>query len=148
MLRPLYLASLLAAVACGGRNLDAGPAPVVDDDGFGGGGAGGFGGAGGQSEGGAGTGGEGGSPPPPPNPIDCLTCVAFQCPETVACLTDPGCVQGLVCTVSQCLSDGQPDLICVAECFDGDIDGAVEAIQAISCVFGPCGDVCGDVLPF
>lgn len=153
MIRRVLLVASLLAGACGGRNLDAGPEPLVDDDDDDGlGGAGGLDGEGGMSAGGmggAGTGGEGqGGSTPPPNPIDCLTCVATECPETVACLTDTTCVQGLVCTVSQCLSDGQPDLACVADCFDGDFDAALQAIQSISCVIGPCGDVCGDFLPF
>lgn len=143
----LFLAAIAALVACGGRNLDAGPEMLVVDEGGATttGGAGGTGGMAAGGAGGEGGGAEGGSPP---NPIDCLGCVALQCPETVACLTDPACVQGLVCGVTQCLNGGQPDLPCVAECFDGDLDAAFQAIQALSCVIGPCGEVCGDFFPF
>jgi hypothetical protein len=143
--RVLLVAFIVAGAACGGRNLDAGPEATVivvdDDDGAGGFGEGGEGGEGGQ-------GGEGGSVPPPPNPIDCIACVALECPETVACLTDAACVQGLVCTLTQCLAGGEPDLVCVAGCFDGDFEAAFQAIQALTCVLGTCGDVCGGFLPF
>jgi len=142
------LTGLALAAACGGRNLEAddddrnigGMAQTSGNNGAGGTmtGAGGAGGAGGEGEG-----GQGGEPAPPPNPIDCISCVAENCPATLQCLQDPTCVQGIGCAVSMCLSGGSPDLLCFAECFDGDTGKAYTAFQAITCVFDKCGDQCG-----
>ena len=145
---------LLVAYACGGRTLAEPTADDDDDDG--GGGAAGAGaqggatsisssttiGAGGMS--GTGGGETGGGPP---NPVECIACVAQNCPEAVSCLTDPDCLQGLVCSVSQCLTGGQPDLMCVADCFNGDFAKALEALQALGCIFMDCGDACSGLLP-
>ncbi|HZO11832.1 MAG TPA: hypothetical protein VFB62_01185 [Polyangiaceae bacterium] len=155
MKRAFLVIGLLVACACGGRTLA--PPTADDDDDDGGSGAAGAGagaqggatsissstiGAGGMS--GSGGGEAGGAPP---NPIECITCVAQNCPEAVSCLTDPDCVQGLVCSVSQCLNNGQPDLMCVADCFNGDFAKALEALQALGCIFMDCGDACSGLLP-
>src|SRR5437016_2448021 len=58
---------------------------------------------------GAGDGAGGGGP----NPIGCLTCVAQSCPDVLACVMDQACLQGLACTVMNCVSGGSPDLVCV-----------------------------------
>jgi hypothetical protein len=147
-----------AIAACGGRTLTAGPeAGAGGDDGMGG--AGGSDdtpssvsstSAGGDtttatvtgSTSGSGAGGM------PPTPIDCITCIADNCPDAVGCFTDPECIQGVVCSVSQCLEGGQPDLPCVIDCFNGDIGKAFEAIQALTCVFQSCAAECGELLPF
>jgi hypothetical protein len=149
-----------AIAACGGRTLTAGPeAGAGGDDGMGG--AGGSDdtassvsstSAGGDtttvtatvtgSTSGSGAGGM------PPTPIDCITCIADNCPDAVGCFTDPQCIQGVVCSVSQCLEGGQPDIPCVIDCFNGDIGKAFEAIQALTCVFQSCAAECGDLLPF
>ena len=137
--------------ACGGRS------PFIDRDfvesagGSGGqsiggeGGAGGLAGGGGfeagSGPGGSGTGGGG------IDPIGCLTCVATECPDVLACLTNPACLQGTVCAVQSCLSGGQPDFFCVLECFNGDTSLALQAVQSLACVFGTCGDVCGGGFP-
>ncbi|MEQ9325103.1 MAG: hypothetical protein RIF41_38405 [Polyangiaceae bacterium] len=144
------------AVACGGgRNLDAGaddePVVVVivtdDDDGgpsVGGGGLGGMSEGGFGGEGGAGEGGGGGI-----MPIECLTCIGTECPDAIGCVTDPTCIQGVVCAVSQCLGGGgMPDFMCLLDCFDGDIDAALSAVDALTCIAGSCSDACGNLIPF
>ena len=151
-----FAAMSLAVViaACGGRNLDAGPGPDDDDGGQGGmGGAavGGFGGAGGAGQGGAGVGGlgEGGAGGQPPiNPVECLTCVGQNCPEAVGCLTDQACITGLVCAAGQCLGGGSPDLMCVLQCFDGDLAAAQQALMAFGCIASQCSMECAGLLPF
>lgn len=138
----------LLVAACGGRQLEAGPAP--DDDGAGGtagASAGGMGGSGGMGEGGSGEGGmgEGGQPP---NPIDCLTCAGTNCPEAVGCITDQACVTGLVCAASNCLGGGSPDFMCLLDCFDGDFEAAQQAIAAFTCIASSCSEECAGLLPF
>ena len=145
---------LLVAQACGGRTLAEPTADDDDDDGSGGAasvGAGAQGGAMSVSSSTIGAGGMngsgGGEAGSPPNPIECITCVAQNCPEAVGCITDPECIQGLICSVSQCLSGGQPDLMCVADCFNGDFAKALEALQALGCIFMDCGDACSGLIP-
>lgn len=144
----------LLAFACGGRNLEAGPGPDDDDDGSGQGGAGGMsasggmgglGGEGGEGAGGEGEGGEGGDDP---TPIDCFQCAAQNCPQALQCFTNPDCIQGLVCAVSDCLGGGAPDFMCLTECFDGDFEAAQQALTSIICITSSCGEECGDLLPF
>jgi hypothetical protein len=145
------------AVGCGGRNLDAGPEPIVvivDDDGDGGStsdGTGGFGGLGPGGGGGVSVGGQGGMGNGGGGgimPVECLTCIGQECPSAIDCVTDPGCVQGVVCAVSDCLGGGgQPDLMCVVGCFDGDFEAALAAVDALTCIAGSCSDACGDLIP-
>ncbi|MCA9619792.1 MAG: hypothetical protein KC731_12285 [Myxococcales bacterium] len=156
--RPLVaaFASLFVVVAaCGGRNLEAGPEPtVIYVDGDGGeGGAAGVGGAGGDAAGGFGGFGEGGTAEGGAGgggimPIECISCIATECPSAIDCITNPACVQGIVCAVGNCLNGGQPDIMCLLGCFDGDLDAALAAVDALTCIGGNCGDYCGDLLPF
>ena len=159
---PILLAAsgvLLAFGACGGRNLEDNViiVTVTEEGPAGAGGSVGQGGdgVGGEAVGGAGVGGEGGQGPgsggiggQPPNPIDCLTCVGIECPAALDCVTNPDCINGLVCAVGQCLGGGAPDLPCLLDCFNGDIDAALAAVEVITCVLGTCGDECGGLLPF
>jgi hypothetical protein len=144
--------------ACGGRTLNTSPAD--DDDGVGGAGDGGSGGVGGLSgvggsgamnSGGGGTGAGGPGPGPGSSssggPVDCFACLGSNCPDAVGCFTDPDCIQGMICTVTNCMSGGQPDLMCVFDCFDGDIGAALEAIGALTCVFQECQEECGGLIP-
>jgi len=139
---------LVAAQSCGGRTLDADDADIAEGAAGGAGGYGGEGGAGGV--GGVGGVGGGGGSGPTFNPIDCIGCVAENCPYTLQCIQEPACVEGLGCAVSQCLAGGQPDLLCVTDCFNGDTGMAYLAVQAITCVFDTCGDPCagGAGFPF
>ncbi|MBI4956586.1 MAG: hypothetical protein HY908_31505 [Myxococcales bacterium] len=148
MLRSLCFASLLAGVlcACGGRSpMSAeghGSGATGGTNGTGAGGSDGGGSPTGGSGGSGATGGVGGTGGTPFNPIDCLACVGQSCPEVLACITDSACAQGILCTVQNCLAGGQPDLLCVAGCFNGDLQAAMDALQAFSCIFGTCGDYC------
>ncbi|MCA9621207.1 MAG: hypothetical protein KC731_19430 [Myxococcales bacterium] len=81
------------------------------------------------------------------NPIDCLTCIGNNCPTALQCITDPTCAQGVLCSVQSCFMNGQPDFICVLGCFNGDINAALLALQAVQCVFGTCGMECGGSFP-
>jgi hypothetical protein len=102
-------------------------------------GSGGIGGTGGS----AGSAGAGGT-----NPIDCLTCIGQSCPQSLDCLLDQGCRDGLLCAVTQCASGGQPDLFCMIDCFDGDFGALMLALDTMTCIFGQCADSCGGGLPF
>jgi len=149
----LAVATLLVVImtACGGRTLNTSPA---DDDGFGGagdggssgvGGMSGVGGSGAMSSGGGGAGGAGAGPSSSSSggPVDCFACLGTNCPDAVAY-----CIQGMICAVTNCMSGGQPDLMCVFDCFDGDIGAALEAIGALTCVLQECQEECGGLLPF
>jgi hypothetical protein len=153
--------SAATLIACGGRSFEL--APLGETGGAGGlaatggaglavGGADAVGGssggesAGGSGGGGASGGGEGGAPIPP-NPIDCLSCVAFQCPEALECVQNPVCGQGLLCGVTECLGGGTPDPICFLDCFGGDPDAALQAFETFSCITSTCGDACGGLIP-
>jgi hypothetical protein len=74
-------------------------------------------------------------------PLDCLACIQGNCPEATACLQNPACLQGTLCTVSQCLG-GSPDFGCILGCFNGDFLAAFQALQALGCVFSQCGQEC------
>jgi len=147
--------ALSTAASCGGRNLEDLRADVVvvdDDDGSSGGAGGGFGGGssvGGGVFGGGGFGGDGvgGTGAGGDTPVDCFGCLGANCPEAMGCITDPSCIQGIFCAVSDCLSGGMPDLMCLSECFDGDFQAAFEALEIMGCVFTQCSDECGDLLP-
>ncbi|MBW2458363.1 MAG: hypothetical protein JRI68_27925 [Deltaproteobacteria bacterium] len=152
------LLALALAAACGGRTIEAGPG-YGGDDGEGGSAAGGgtstssgTGGTGGTTSSGtggtggttsSGTGGTGGT-----SPLDCIGCIMTTCPQALDCVTDPDCLQGVICAVSDCLAGGQPDLMCVVGCFDGDMGAAMSAIDALMCIMGDCADQCGGMLPF
>jgi hypothetical protein len=98
-------------------------------------------------DGSGGSGADTSSTGPGSGPIECLTCIGESCPDAIGCITNPDCIQGLVCTVSQCLGGGgEPDFMCVLDCFDGDLEAAFSAIQAIACIFGDCATECGDLL--
>lgn len=150
-----WVAAVLVAASCGGRTLT--PTPGDDDDA--GSAVGGTGGAGSTTGVGGSGGAQGGSAPSSSamastgsgfDPIACFTCIGANCPEVLQCIQDMACRDGLVCSISQCLSNGQPDLVCVADCFNGDFQQAFLAFQAITCMLSQCGDVCGDLsmLPF
>jgi len=144
---PVALVGLYLLVACGGRTLDGDVVPYEPPT-EGQGGAGGGAGVGGTGGGDAGGGGAGGGEEPQPMPIECLACIGLQCPDTIDCITNPECIQGVGCAVASCLDGGDPDLICVADCFDGDFEAAAEALQVLGCIFTQCGEACAGTLPF
>ena len=89
-------------------------------------------------------------PIPDSGPIgECATCVKDNCASQVnACLNDPTCRAGMLCTITTCLAGGTggtPDLTCVLGCFGGDFSKALEAINAFTCVVGKCGSSCGGI---
>jgi hypothetical protein len=143
------------AAACGGRTLDNQQGLNESEaEGAGGSGSGGAAasvnasaasgvGASGSATVSSGQGAAGGGVP-----TDCLSCVLEECPEAIACLTDPVCAGGLVCAVTQCLEGGAPDPECFIDCFGGDIDAALAAFEALTCVFTTCGEACQGELPF
>jgi hypothetical protein len=152
--------ALLAAAACGGRTLTSSPgdggnaldgSSTSSSSGGGidvgaGSGVGGTGAQGGGATGGSGP-GSGGSGGGPPDPQECILCLFSECPEGLDCITDPVCGAGLICTFTNCLSGGgTPDIGCVIDCFDGDLNAALQAFEAITCVFGSCAEECGGFL--
>ena len=143
--------------ACGGRNLNAFLlTDNAEDDGAGADdGSGGFGG--GNGRGGDGVGGDGGRPGPggpgsgpstgPGGIQECIGCAASECPGAVECFTDPDCQAGLACGITECVGGGgSPDPVCFLECFDGDVDAAFQAFEALTCVFMNCQDECAGLL--
>jgi hypothetical protein len=128
----------------------AGGSSMVTTVGAGGMGSGGFGGFGPTSSS-AGVGGSGGFTTTSVgvgggNPIDCLTCIAQNCPQAIQCIQNPNCLQGSICTVQNCLVGGTPDLGCALNCFNGDIGAALLALQSLQCMFQTCGQQCGGLL--
>jgi hypothetical protein len=101
-------------------------------------GTGGIAGSGGTGTGGTGAG----------LPTECLVCAGTSCPEAVDCFMDEACQAGLICAFTGCMSGGQPDVMCMLDCFDGDIGAAMAAGQAIYCIMQSCGEECGGLLPF
>lgn len=86
----------------------------------------------------------------------CKTCLQDNCPDINACYNDPVCVQGIQCTVTDCLAGGggggnggsgggggQIDYMCVLGCFNNDFGAAMTAISAFSCITQTCGTDCG-----
>lgn len=157
----LALLGALSAMACGGRSPLARNLYTDDTGGTAGtGGVGGTGGTGGNGAqagfgGMAGTGGAGGVGASGGTggsggilPVECMTCMATQCPDALNCLMDPDCFQGLLCAVTDCLDGGSPDIMCMIDCFDGNIDAAIQAGLAIACVMQNCRDECASMLPF
>lgn len=158
LLASAVLLAALYATACGGRSPLARNLYEDPDSAGGSGGLGGSGGIGGTSVGGsagmagaggvAGAGGGGTAGSGGILPTECLICAGTQCPDAVACLADPVCRDGLLCAVTGCISGGQPDVMCMLDCFDGDISAAIAAAQGLYCIIQNCRDECASVLPF
>lgn len=88
-----------------------------------------------NSTGGTGGGGTSGGP------LECLTCIAQDCPFLVDCAQDPTCYDRLLCTIQECLADDLA-LECLIECHDGDVVAAFELAQALTCPATTCADRC------
>jgi hypothetical protein len=108
------------------------------------GGTGGIAGSGGSSiggtggttgTGGSGTGGTGGV-------VQCVECITQSCPQVQQCLGDTSCRQGVECVLTQCLSGGGFNFQCAIGCFNGDFGAAIQALQAVQCVYQQCGANC------
>ena len=94
-------------------------------------------------------------PPIPDGALgDCVSCLQDECGDQInACYNDPTCVEGIQCTVTDCLagsgsggsggSAGGVDFQCVLGCFDNDIGSAMTAMAAFQCVTESCSDDCG-----
>ena len=76
---------------------------------------------------------------------NCINCIGNNCPQAVQCVTDPVCMQGTICAVQNCISGGNPDLICVLNCFNGDLGTALLALQSVGCIFNQCGNECSGI---
>jgi hypothetical protein len=104
-------------------------------------GTGGFGGTGGQ-------GGSTGNPllgilPGVHQTPGCLRCVDTRCNSVAGCSSD-ACVKGVACYFSVCASvpDQGQQVACALKCFNGDLGLLTRALQAVTCVYGPCGPQC------
>lgn len=76
-----------------------------------------------------------------PTPQDCQSCAVQRCPdEANACLSTPGCVQGLTCWLQSC--GGFNDPMCVVGCFGGDFGAIQVAFATAQCLAGSCADAC------
>lgn len=97
-------------------------------------------------------------PPIPDGALgDCVACLEEECGEEInACYNDPTCVEGIQCTVTECLAGGGGggagggggggggiDFQCVLGCFDNDMGSAMTALAVFQCVTQSCGEDCG-----
>ncbi len=92
-----------------------------------------------------GNGGSGGS-----GPLACFQCIQNKCPQIQQCIMDQACRQGAICAVQGCLSGGGTggiDFQCVAQCFNGNFQAALQAFQGIQCVFTSCSSQCPNGIP-
>lgn len=106
------------------------------------GGVAGHGGLAGQ--GGGGVAGQGGFTS---TPTACVGCVFSHCPATQKCLTTSSCVGGLVCGATNCLTSGSSgEVTCWLGCFEGNLQSALVAYEALSCVVESCGVQCASAL--
>jgi len=108
------------------------------------GGSGGFGGDPGM--GGRGAGGNpllGILPGIRPGPA-CTNCVNARCNGTSACSSNPACLAGVSCYFAACamVPDQSTQIACAMKCFNGDAALLSTALQAVTCVYGPCGGPC------
>lgn len=90
--------------------------------------------------------GVGGSPPTGGGgftPGDCFSCINGSCAQAQACLSNPACITGIVCTIGTCIQgNGPPNFGCVLGCFNGDFMAAFQALDAITCIGNQCGQEC------
>jgi hypothetical protein len=97
-------------------------------------GFGGFAGNGGSSAGFGGFGGSTGA---------CVECITSSCPAAQECLGDPACIEGAICGATSCLDQGSA-VGCWLGCFGGDVQKALAAYSAVTCVIEGCGMQCTD----
>ena len=144
-----WAAALFALVSMGACVTGEDPLPSAGSGiGAGGSGAGGSGagGSGGTSSGSGGAGGASGGAGGQGgiSTASCPRCLQQQCPDALACISDPACMQGLQCAATQCLS-GSPDLACFTNCYNGDVQAALEGLDALECILNACSDECSDL---
>ena len=79
----------------------------------------------------------------------CTNCLRDRCGSQInACINNPACGQGLLCTIQNCALDGgisttnPTALLCVLNCFGGDQATAFMAIGSLTCVTMTCGSIC------
>jgi hypothetical protein len=74
----------------------------------------------------------------------CNQCVDVRCNSTTACSLNPQCLGGTECYFANCAAlPGQNQQIpCALKCFNGDLQLAMVALQAVSCVYQACGSQC------
>lgn len=75
----------------------------------------------------------------------CNQCVANSCPSASACSGAPSCLTGVICYFAACeaLNNQGQQLACASKCFNGDFTQLMNALGAVSCVYGTCGATCG-----
>ena len=73
--------------------------------------------------------------------MECLGCIAQDCPFIVDCVQDALCYERLICTVEDCLQ-GDVSIECVIDCHDGDLFAAGQLAEALNCAVDTCGDRC------
>jgi hypothetical protein len=102
----------------------------------------GAGGVGGTAVGGAsgmsGSAGWGGG-----SPTNCLNCVTMACDTAQECFENPACVEGLICGAGACGGlEGTPAFECWFECFGGDVELALLALDGALCLAQNCTVAC------
>jgi hypothetical protein len=102
------------------------------------GGSGGVGGTGGS------VGGTGGTS----NGTACLECVSSSCPTASECFGNTACVQGIFCGLASCATGTDPaGLQCWLDCFNGDAEVALMALEAALCLGQNCAMACQGLTP-
>jgi hypothetical protein len=78
----------------------------------------------------------------------CPNCIRDRCGAQLnACINNPACISGLLCTAQMCGVLGEGGLnpsafLCVLGCFNGDQATALSAIGGLQCLTMTCGSVC------
>ncbi|HKQ71729.1 MAG TPA: hypothetical protein VJT73_20440, partial [Polyangiaceae bacterium] len=74
---------------------------------------------------------------------ECVQCADQQCPMAGRCSATSTCISGVACMRDKCtMGRANADLMCVSQCFSGNLSAAVGAVDAISCVYSTCRMAC------
>jgi hypothetical protein len=71
----------------------------------------------------------------------CVECITTSCPAAQECLADPACIEGAICGATSCVDQGS-GVGCWLGCFGGDVQKALAAYEAVTCVVEGCGMQC------
>ncbi len=76
--------------------------------------------------------------------VNCGACLAQQCGSQVfSCLTASACQTTLQCAVTMCISGGAPNIGCVLQCANGDMQALGQLTGLFGCVTSNCSQCIG-----
>src|SRR5688572_4419711 len=79
--------------------------------------------------------------------LACPTCLFDQCQQPLLnCLQSQPCQQVFQCVITTCAGSGGLNPQCLLQCGQGDISGALQALQVFQCITGKCGPDCAALL--